>query len=431
MEQRIIETSFPVSYRQSDARALSDHLKNRHSVVLVGMKRVGINQFLRFFLYNPAIKKTYLDDNKNHLFIHVDLTDLVERELFPFWTLTLKRIADAAQSSSLPQETKEEIESFFNNSIQLKDIFFTLESIRKSITTMISHNITPTIFFVRFDRIKDVVTPAFFDNLKGLRDATHETLSYVFTSYRSLGELSPQVFEKAPLSAFAHTMYITPTEQKDTGIVYSAYKNMYALDISEDIEQAFFTFVDGHIQYLQYGLIVLREKGEHIKDKESLWKNLYEDERVVLQSEELWESLSIEEQDVLKRIAKGESVDANEKQKARYLWDTGLVCETRLFNPLFAKHIEQKIEKKAAVEGGSVEFTKKEHLLFEFLQKNVNEIAERENIIQAVWPEVTTLGVSDWAVDRLVARVRQKLKQKKSPFEIQTVKTRGYKLISS
>jgi DNA-binding winged helix-turn-helix (wHTH) protein len=47
-----------------------------------------------------------------------------------------------------------------------------------------------------------------------------------------------------------------------------------------------------------------------------------------------------------------------------------------------------------------------------------------------VWPEVEELGVSDWAIDRLVARVRNKLKLQKSGFEIQTIKTRGYKLIS-
>jgi len=48
-----------------------------------------------------------------------------------------------------------------------------------------------------------------------------------------------------------------------------------------------------------------------------------------------------------------------------------------------------------------------------------------------VWPEVEGLGVSDWAIDRLVARVRSKLKKQKSKVRIVTVKTRGYKLIKS
>ena len=56
---------------------------------------------------------------------------------------------------------------------------------------------------------------------------------------------------------------------------------------------------------------------------------------------------------------------------------------------------------------------------------------EREEIIQAVWPEVEEVGVSDWAIDRLVARLRAKLKSQNAKVEIQTVKTRGYKMTES
>jgi len=41
---------------------------------------------------------------------------------------------------------------------------------------------------------------------------------------------------------------------------------------------------------------------------------------------------------------------------------------------------------------------------------------------------IPEFGVSDWAIDRLVARVRVKLPQQNSPYEIVTVRTRGYKL---
>ena len=68
-------------------------------------------------------------------------------------------------------------------------------------------------------------------------------------------------------------------------------------------------------------------------------------------------------------------------------------------------------------------------MLFTFLKENKDKICEREEIIEVVWPEEEDLGVSDWAIDKLVARVRNKLKLQKNDFEIQTIKTRGYKLI--
>ena len=39
------------------------------------------------------------------------------------------------------------------------------------------------------------------------------------------------------------------------------------------------------------------------------------------------------------------------------------------------------------------------------------------------------LGISDWAIDKLAGRVRSKLKLQDNNYELQTVKTRGYKLI--
>jgi DNA-binding winged helix-turn-helix (wHTH) protein len=59
----------------------------------------------------------------------------------------------------------------------------------------------------------------------------------------------------------------------------------------------------------------------------------------------------------------------------------------------------------------------------------MNDVCERERIIERVWPEAETFGVSDWAIDRLVARLRNKLKSQNAKEEIITVKTRGYKLI--
>ena len=67
--------------------------------------------------------------------------------------------------------------------------------------------------------------------------------------------------------------------------------------------------------------------------------------------------------------------------------------------------------------------------MFGFLKSHEGSLCEREAIIEAVWPESKDLGVSDWAIDRLVARVRGKLKHQGDTYEVVTVKTRGYKLI--
>lgn len=293
-------------------------------------------------------------------------------------------------------------------------------------------NILPTIFFIRFDRLKDIVTADLFGNLQGLKDVTNNKLSYVFTSFRGLSDLEPTVFKKPSLSLFTKDLYIKPAEKEDANIIFKTYTDRYKLSIPPSLEGWFFEIVDGYVQYLQLALIFLHETKKVIKSKDEIFDLLSCDERIGLQSEELWESLEDYEKTTLLKIIRKEPIGEKERTRAKYLWDTGLISQEgktlQLFSPLLDYFVRQK---DISSQSSMADFTKKENLLFTFLKENLGKICEREKIIEAVWPEVEELGVSDWAIDRLVARVRNKLLLQKAGFEIQTIKTRGYKLIAA
>lgn len=433
MENKTIEALYPISFRQEDAAVLGEHLKNRNSVILTGMKRVGISNFLRFFLNHKKIAKTYISDGNSHLLIPVDLNDLVEREVFPFWILMLKRILDSVETSTLKAQTKKYIERLFLDSMQSKDTFLTIESVKKSLIKITQEKIFPTIFFIRFDRLKEVVTPELFGNLQGLKDVVSRKASFVFTSFRGLTDLAPEVFTKSSVALFARNMHIRPAGKKDTKVIFDTYKARYRLNFPTTLEGALFEVVDGYVQYLQLALISFHESGKKFKNIEEIFDFLSRDERIILQSEELWESLTSVEQLVLLKIEKNQKITAEDRSSASYLWDSGFVTEekakTVIFSPLFSHYLRQMQIAKANALG--VDLSKKEHLLFTYLKSKIGAICEREEIIEGVWPEVEEFGISDWAIDRLVARLRVKLKSQKAKFEIQTVKTRGYKMVEA
>lgn len=429
MKQTIIEEQYPVEFRSEDAEKLGQLLKNRRSVVLVGMKRVGISNFLRFFLNHKDIKKHYVKDT-NHLFITVDLNDLVEREIFPFWILTFKRISDYVEENIDNTEIKKKISQLFLDSIQSQDLFLTIDGIRKSLIMLTDNGYKPTIFFIRFDRIIESATHTFFGNLQGLIDATDRKLSFVFTSVRPLDTLSSEIFTKHALSVFADTMYIKPSKKADVEIILDTTIQQYEIDISSDIREELLYLVDGYNQYLQFALISLREQKETL-DNSDFTKSLLSDERILLQSEELLDSLNVSEQDLLKKIITKGKTTKEEKEEADYLFKTGLISnDEKIFSPLFEKFLEDK-SVNGKKENHTLELSKKEHALLNYLEQFKNEVCEREEIIEAVWPEAESLGVSDWAIDRLVARLRSKMKQQESKKEIITIKTRGYKLIEN
>lgn len=429
----IPEASFPLSFREQDAKTLGEHLYHRHSVDLVGMKRVGISSFLRYFLNNPKVSQTFISKDEQHVFIPVDLNDLVEREVFPFWTLTFKRILDEIEQKPFPEALKKKINANFLSAIQSHDLFLLLDGIRRSLAAIVEEGYLPTIFFLRFDRIKDAIKPEFFNNLQGLHDATQRKLTYVFTSYRSLDALSPHVFTKASLSLFSHVMFLKPSIS-DLEVIYNAYNERYQLELPNKLVSELLVMVGGNVQYLQLAMIILHEhKGKRWASSEELFTLLSQDERIMLQSEELWESLDTMEKQAVLRIFRNEPLADEESKGACYIFDVGLAKKkdgaVLLFSPLFAEYLGS-IGKTAMVGESDMVFTKKEHLLFSLLKERLGEICERDTIIASVWPEYQEFGVSDWSIDRLVARVRAKLKQQTSPYEIKTIRTRGYVLIS-
>ena len=413
------EASYPLSFRQDDAKRLGDYLKHHDSVVMIGMKRVGINNFLRFFLHHPEVPKTYINNGKPHVFIPIDLNDLVEREIFPFWTLILKRILDVIERIELPETEKRKARKLFSEAIQLKDLFLTIDSVKTAANIIVDGGYYPSLFLIRFDRMSAAVTQEFFNNLQGLRDATDRQLTYVFTSYRALSELRPDIFTKSALAVFSHDMYLKPTLPQDTHIVLDMFLSQYHMTLPEETKQTLITLSGGHTQYLHVSVLKLKEAHQIPTDQSALLELLNNSEEATLLSEELFENLTNKEKTSLMELAT--------HPPEPYLIDIGMIKEGKqLFSPLFAEYLSKIHGTK---NGTSVDFTKKENQLFSFLKSHIGELCERDAIISTVWPEYEEAGVSDWAMDRLIARVRVKLKHQNSPYEIVTVITRGYKLV--
>jgi len=429
--KRVIESGYPIGFRKAEAHELGANLKNHHSVVLVGMKRVGISNFLRFFLNHDKIVDTYMKHGLIPIFVQVDLNDLIERNVSAFWTLLLTRVVDTVQRSTLPESEKRQCRRWFVQSIQLKDHFFTLDSVRKSLEFLVSGGYSPTLFLIRFDRLRDVVTPEFFSNLVGLRDAMKGKVSYVFTSFRPLGDLAPDVFTKPLLTVFSKDMYLPPATEEDMRVIVETLEHESNTSFDPETREALIKLSGGYVQYLQLAILRLREEKRIPDSYESIFSYLARDEQIQFQSEELFDSLTKKEKEILLQVRQGNALTGKEMEEASYLWNTGMVRtigkKSVIFSPLF----EDFLEKFSTVPTAEREFTKKEHLLFTFLKNHENELCEREAIIEIVWPEHQDFGVSDWAVDRLVARLRSKLKTQDSAYSIVTVVTRGYKLVKS
>jgi hypothetical protein len=408
MSNRPIEAQYPLSFRKNDTKALAEALKRHQSIELIGMKRVGISNFLRFFLYSDQVNKKYFSSTKEsiYLFIPVDYNNLIERERYPFWLLTFKRILDAVEHSELPDNLKHHVEKIFDTSIQYKEAFFIVDGMRKALVELTKNNVVPVLFMIRFDRLLDSVTPEMFANLQGFYDACREKLVYVFTSYQQLHYLKPEIFDKHSMAVFSKPMYVQPAENADMDIIFTTFEDKYKLKIDSKVKRTLISMSGGHVNYLQLSLIILNERisaGEKIEDILDLIEH---DERIELQSEELFSYLDKDNQDLLLQIANQENIQKSDSDQSEYVWRTGMIVNgrqpARVFSPLFEKYLKGLFEDHPK-NSEETYLTSKEHKLFSLLKEHLDEICERELILETVWAEYEAIGVSDWAVDRLVA----------------------------
>ncbi|MBI1863364.1 helix-turn-helix domain-containing protein [Candidatus Microgenomates bacterium] len=399
-------------YRHDDGAFLTEHLRHNHSVELVGMRRVGINTFLRHFFNSHQYGKT-----DNQMYIFVDLNNLVEREAFPFWQLTLKRISDAVRDLVSDRELRTKVTSIFESSIQYQNLQLTYDGVREALRVLAENNIEPVIFFNRFDRVINMISEAFIDNVHGMYDASDHKLSCVFTSYRPLADFYGR---KMPFDLF-YTRYLKPADRENVNTQIDQYQTKYKVHFDTKTRDALVELSGGHFHYLRLLMDILREAKT---DPEALESTALHEERILLLCEELWESLNDEEKHKLSRVAVSES----KQEMPAYLLNTGMVQNGVIFSPLFKDFIKEKNKaSKHAVQ--SLEFTRKEHALFLVLQEHVGAICDRDAIIDKVWPESAEDGISDWSIDKLMERLREKIKKQGLPYQVVTVRTRGYKLV--
>jgi len=74
------------------------------------------------------------------------------------------------------------------------------------------------------------------------------------------------------------------------------------------------------------------------------------------------------------------------------------------------------------------ELTALEFKVFQFLNDNKGKIVDRESLIRAVWGEYASQDVADHALDQLIHRLNNKLKNSNSSASIETIRGRGHRL---
>ena len=145
---------------------------------------------------------------------------------------------------------------------------------------------------------------------------------------------------------------------------------------------------------------------------------------------------------VVKKIQKGNYVQMNaEKEVLEYLKNIGMIevnGGSYTLYPEFLNDInleDDDVERGAPI--GKIDMKKLNSLLtfheqrvLELLMQNEGDIVARDKVAEKMWESDVDERYSDWAIDQLMYRLRQRLSQGKVPLTIKTKRGQGFVLLS-
>ncbi|MCL4364014.1 helix-turn-helix domain-containing protein [Patescibacteria group bacterium] len=235
-------------------------------------------------------------------------------------------------------------------------------------------------------------------------------------------------------SLFTHIIKYPLYSEKDSLQFTSYNESLWKFKFPEKTKQAVVKSCGGYLWLIRQALRLLRD------EKDLTLEQVFSHELMLRKLDVVWSKLTEPEKDVLRKINnKYLDEDSKNSQTYSYLKTIKMIVNDSLGIPILKYVIEkEKRTNQLIVKDGDVfldkenvsyQLTKSETRIIKVLIDNKTKLVTRNQIAQKIWGVNWEDHYSDWAIDRLIHRLRLKLK--KIGFDeslIKTYKSRGIML---
>ncbi|MCU0485231.1 MAG: winged helix-turn-helix domain-containing protein [Anaerolineales bacterium] len=359
--------TYPLTYRAEEVRAVQHAVQAGECVAIIGLSGSGKSNLMGFLEYHLSLP-AQAGQVRAHL---VDCNRLAQPSPEAFYTL-LGEAMDAERA----------------------DPDLGMGGAWKALDKAVNHNLQTTaslcLLLDRFDALEGAeFSPAarksIYSGLRALRDAHKYALTFVTAARRPLDPLS----ELAELF-YAHTRWLGPLAAADVHWSASQYAQRRGL--------AWDTAALNEILALSWGYPAFV--------------------RAICEAHAAGTALE---------LPALQADPAVQRRVQEFLADHPTSEMLRLSgldgHPLLAAP-------PASPVFDTSQLTAKEHLLWEYLRQHPEQVCEKDQLVQAVWPEdrIFERGIRDDSLAQLVRRLREKVEPEPStPRHILTIPGRGYR----
>lgn len=448
---------FQEGYRKDLIQSIARNINNRESFTLVGMPGVGISTVLQYIVHDDFISR--FNVKKNTLIVLIDMNNLLEASIASFYRLVFKRLIEAIKlSNEVPDTIRMTIENRYKEVILTTDTFLLYEETKDTLKLLTDSNVSVVIILDEFVKLKEIGTLA-FSNLKAIRDVDKDQISIVFVGNQNLLDL----FDHDTLQGL-HTLlrfkfvYVLRLNRKEADNIFDDYEKKLNYKIRKKDKDIIYNLTGGNIWLMKKIITLHNDNSELFHNGENLADKLMKIYDIQVTVDYFWNKLSKKDSSSALSLINEEDPDISNN----YLFESGILVKNddgsvRTFSPLLDNYIKNTLleesnsnnpavneaskvfkidnEDRVITKGHAVigsELTKTEFDVLAYLIENSGKAVTRDEIGVVMWGDERFEKYSDYAIDRLISRIRSKIGENASaPKYLKTVKGVGFRFINS
>lgn len=440
MEPVHFEEMYPEKTRFEQIKKMIEILRAGRSAQIIGIPGVGKSNVMRLLPYNKNLRELHLgEDESRWHFVYMDFSEMRGRTFFELIKFIFISLSYSLGERDFTDE-QAQVNKNLKEALEFNDELILFQGLKKSVDALAIESKLYIVFL--FDRFEDYIPnidAKFFLNLKVLRNRVKYNFLAVFAGARPIEDiLEPALFGEFHEFVVGNSVFLPIKDEGGLKFRFDYLEKITGKKAEGQMREEIEKITAGHGKLAKLSYEAVLSEGK-VKNLEELLLSKRQIRGALF---EIWNFLTPEEQKQVKKGAaqKGSALAGEDDS---FLEEVGLLNKGKISIPLFTAYLNsqapqsaQKLtydaERNEITKGEdnlSDKLTPSEFKLLKFLMLNGDRVAEKDEIITAVWSDSKSQeGVSDQALDQIIYRLRKKIEDDpNNPKFLQTVKGRGYK----
>lgn len=425
---------------------------------VIALSNMGKSTLLRRAC-DPATQRRFLGTRaKGMALFYVDCNTMLTLSEQGFYEAALRSVLAEVKRLGADEPLCQQLQELYRKVVEPSSPFLVPLSFNEAMVAL-SEKLgrRVALLFDEFDDPFSRLDGRVFLNLRALRDKYNGALCFVTATGGELCDQRNDLEAAEFCELFTERMiYLAGLSQEEAQEAAQSIARAQGVELSQEEIDFVARQAGGHAGLLQAVSAVLLRVATGVPASQRdnslriVRQQLDSDGPVRAECMKLWEQLSSPEQTALLQLLTGEQVEPLNAELLRLI-RKGVLTQGEppaVFGELFAGYARRQYMVRQPARSGvyvdvdsgdvwvdgqqSPVLTDHEYRLLLLLYGRINKIVTRDDVAEAVWGADYMENIDDARCDKLLSRLRSKIEpEPANPRYLQTVRGRGYKLVSA